>query len=70
MRRPIAPSRERRHAPDFRLTNLQRIDASRHLLGSGMGLPAQRVVLITRDGLRRRGWTGSRPAGWWRPGGR
>jgi putative ABC transport system permease protein len=47
----------------FAVTNVQRIETGQHLLGSAMGLPAQKLAFITPDGLRRHGWKQT-PAGW------
>jgi len=48
---------------EFAVTNVQRIEAGHPLLGSAMGLYAQKLALITLGGLRRRGWK-QIPAGW------
>jgi putative ABC transport system permease protein len=48
---------------ELAVTNIQRIDTSQHLLGSAIGLPPQKLALITPDGLRRHGWKQT-PAGW------
>src|SRR6266511_2884524 len=57
----LIPSfRDRR---EFAVTNVQRIDIGRHLLGSAMGLSARNVAFITPGGLRRHGWK-QIPGGW------
>ena len=48
---------------EFRVTNVQRIDIGRHLLGSAFGIAARKVAFITPNGLRRRGWK-QIPGGW------
>ncbi len=47
----------------FAVTNVQRIETGHHLLGSAMGLPAQKLAFITLNGLRRHGWK-QIPSGW------
>lgn len=47
----------------FAVTKVQRVRIRGHLLGSAMGLPAERVAFVTLSGLRRRGWK-EIPAGW------
>jgi putative ABC transport system permease protein len=48
---------------EFAVTHVQRIEVRQHLLGSAMGLPAQKLTFITLHGLRRHGWK-QIPAGW------
>jgi putative ABC transport system permease protein len=48
---------------DRALTDVQRIDVGRHLLGAPSWMDARKLVFITRDGLRRIGYT-QVPAGW------
>src|SRR5262245_53533644 len=48
---------------DFRITNVQRISISRHLVGSAFGTNARPVAFITPNALRRYGWK-QIPGGW------
>jgi putative ABC transport system permease protein len=48
---------------ELAVTNVRRVDVGQHVLGSAMGLPAQKLAFITPHGLRRHGWK-QIPAGW------
>jgi putative ABC transport system permease protein len=48
---------------ELAVTNVRRIEVGQHVLGSAMGLPAQKLAFITPHGLRRHGWK-QIPAGW------